>query len=675
MRLFLLLVLATSAVPAVAQSQIRLNQTGFYPGQPKVAGVVAAEPGSFYVRPAGGGEAVYEGELSAARSWAPSGETVRQADFSALSEVGEYVLEVPGLGASYPFSIAERVHENVARAALKGYYFQRASTALASEYAGPWARPAGHPDTEVIVHPSAASEGRPAGSTISAPKGWYDAGDYNKYVVNSGISVGTLLQLYEHFPDYFTAFGLDIPESGNGIPDLLDEVLWNVRWMLDMQDPADGGVYHKLTHANFSGAVMPHEASAPRYVVQKGTAATLDFAAVMAQASRIFDDFEGELPGLADSLLAASLNAWDWARTNPDVAYDQSVLNAAFDPDIQTGAYGDSDFADEFDWAAMELYVTTQADSFLVATQPTNPIQMGIPWWGGVRELGYYSLLEHREAVAADIDTTALKARLLSAADAFVARRATSAYGVVMSSGDFYWGSNAVAGNQGIQLLQAYRLTGDTEYLETAIAALDYLLGRNATGYSFVTGHGSRTPMEPHHRPSEADDVAEPVPGLLVGGPNPGQEDGCSYPSDEPARSYLDDWCSYASNEITINWNAPLAYLAGAVEALLSSTGLPTSGEPSHGALPKRLPTVSYPNPFRTSATIRFSLPHSASVSVRVYDLLGRAVSVLTDGEALRPGTHELAFEARSLPSGMYIYRVETAGGLAFGSMTLVRAE
>jgi endoglucanase len=136
---------------------------------------------------------------------------------------------------------------------------------------------------------------------------------------------------------------------------------------------------------------------------------------------------------------------------------------------------------------------------------------------------------------------------------------------------DFVWGSSAVAGNQGIALVQAYRLTGDERYLHFALANLDYLLGRNATGYSFVTGFGDKPPMHPHHRPSIADGVTQPVPGLLVGGPNPRapQQDRCtSYTSEVPDEVYSDDACSYASNEIAINWNAPLAYLAAALEAL-----------------------------------------------------------------------------------------------------------
>jgi hypothetical protein len=165
--------------------------------------------------------------------------------------------------------------------------------------------------------------------SLGTSQTWQHSGDYNKYIVNSGISTYTLLAAYEHFPEYYRQFEFNIPESGNGIPDILDEALWNIDWMLTMQAPNDGGVYHKLTTANFSGFVMPNQDTARRYVVQKGTAATLNFAAVMAQASRIFQSFNSEMPGFAETCLDAALDAWRWARKNPNLRYSQSALNAA----------------------------------------------------------------------------------------------------------------------------------------------------------------------------------------------------------------------------------------------------------------------------------------------------------------------------------------------------------
>ena len=270
------------AVPAAAQesaSRIRLNQVGFYPRAPKEAVVVGADAGPFSVVRTAEQKAtrdtVHRGTLGATQPWGLSGETVRRADFSALRRPGTYALIVPGVGRSHAFQVDTAVHRSVAEAALKGYYFfQRASTSLPARYAGVWARAAGHPDDSV-----------PAGTVLAAPRGWYDAGDYNKYVVNSGISTYTLLALREHYPAFADDLETDIPERANGVPDVLDEALWNLRWMLAMQDPHDGGVYHKLTHASFQDFVLPEAVTAPRYVVQKSTTAALNFAAVMAQAA------------------------------------------------------------------------------------------------------------------------------------------------------------------------------------------------------------------------------------------------------------------------------------------------------------------------------------------------------------------------------------------------------
>lgn len=574
-----LMLLLAATLPAAAQEgadRVRLNQIGFYPAAPKEAVVVDAPAGDFYITTVVEGDTVFAGALGMEHVWEASGEHVRRADFSALQQAGDYVLVVPGGGTSYPFEIKEAVHRPIATAGLKGYYFQRASTALDARYAGVWARAAGHADEVVQVHASAATAERPTGTLMAAPRGWYDAGDYNKYIVNSGISTYTLLALYEHYPAFAASLEANIPESGDAVPDVLDEALWNLRWMLAMQDPNDGGVYHKLTHANFQGEVMPDQATAPRYVVQKSTPATLDFAAVMAQAARIFDDFDDAFPGLADSMQTAALVAWHWARRNPGVGYNQRALNEAHDPDVVTGAYGGSDFSDEMAWAAVELFITSEADSFLTIASPLAQ-EADVPSWGSVRTLGWYSLLHHRERAAAVVDTVSMKSRYLSFADALVSARAEVPFGTVMGNTpqDFVWGSNAVAANQGMALMQAFQLTADSTYLWAALSNLDYLLGRNATGFSFVTGIGDHTPMHPHHRPSQADGIAAPVPGLLAGGPNPGQQDGCTYASDLPARSYVDDWCSYASNEIAINWNAPLVYLAGAIEAEMADADAP----------------------------------------------------------------------------------------------------
>lgn len=578
MKKFLLIVLLAVSMPLVlnaqkSESEIRLNQIGFYPDAPKVAIITDVEATEFSIKAVNSGEIVFKSKLSSPRKSVFSGKFTRIADFSAVTKPGTYILNLPGIGDSYPFEIKQSVFTDLTKGLIKSYYFQRMSIPLPVKYAGKWNRAAGHPDNKVIVHPAAASPDRPAGTVISCPGGWYDAGDYNKYIVNSGITMGTLLSLYEDFPSYFDTLKINIPEHGNGAPDLLNEILWNLRWMLTMQDPADGGVYNKVTNASFDEMVMPSECLNPRYVVPKGTAATLDFTAVMAQAGRIFGNFNKVFPGLSDSCMRSAEKAWGWAVKNPKMVYDQNNMNKMFKPVITTGGYGDTDFGDEFIWAAAELYVSTGKESYYNSHPIFPDTLMQLPSWNDVKLLGYYTLARNEKKLtnSAKKDFTQLKSRILKEAENIIAGVSDRAYMTVMgkSAHEFIWGSNSVAANQGILLIQAYKLTNDRKYLDYALSNLDYVLGRNATGYSFVTGYGKKTPMFPHHRLSEADGITDPIPGLIVGGPNPGQQDGCkTYPSAIPDESYTDALCSYASNEIAINWNAPAAYLAGALEAL-----------------------------------------------------------------------------------------------------------
>ncbi|MBN6149753.1 glycoside hydrolase family 9 protein [Xanthomonas sp. AmX2] len=547
-----------------ASSPIRLNQLGYLPAASKLAVVPDGHGDAFAVERGDSGEVVLRGRLGAAAEWAPARQRVRIADFSALRAPGRYRLRVDGLPPSDAFGIAADAYAELSRAALKAYYYNRAGTALTGQYAGRHARAAGHPDTDVRIHASAASPGRPVGSSIAAPKGWYDAGDYNKYVVNSGISVYTLLAAYEQFPAYFAAQKDGIPDSGGGVPDILREVDWNLQWMLAMQDPADGGVYHKLTNLGFDGMVMPDQARARRYVVQKSTAATLDFAAAMAQASRIYAPFDAQYPGLSARMLDASRRAWAWAQAHPQAVYRQP-------DDVRTGDYGDARLDDEFAWAATELYLATGEDAFYDAAMARD-VPASVPNWGSVGGLAWMSLAQHRDRLTAHADRARIAREIERLAAQLAARWQASAWRVAMDTDDFRWGSNSIALNQAMMLLQGYRLQRKPQYLQAAQSQLDYVLGRNPLGLSFVTGTGQRAPLHIHHRISIADGVATPVPGWLVGGPQPGQQDArdctVAYASSLPALSYLDHECSYASNEVAINWNAPLVYVSAALQVL-----------------------------------------------------------------------------------------------------------
>lgn len=536
-----------SLAAAASAATAYINQVGYRTGDTKEFALVDGSGTVEIVD--GSGTTVLTATPSAASNWAPSGQSVQLVDFSDLKTPGTYSIKVGGQVVRNDLKIADSPFEDVTKASLKWYYYQRASMALEETYAGQWKRAAGHTNETAQLHKSAGS------GSLQSSKGWYDAGDYGRYIVNSGITTYTLLSLYEHFPDYFKTLKWNIPADGN-LPDLLAEIKYNLDWMLTMQ-ASDGAVYHKLTTLQFPGDVMPNKDTEQLYVIGKGTAATFDFAAVMAVAARVYRPFDASY---ADKCLEAAKKAYAWGAQNPNVKFNNPS-------DVGTGSYADGSLGDEKDFAGTELFVTTGDASY-----KTSGASHNLPGWADVSGLATYGKATH----ATEFGNVAQVAKdtLLSVADDFEAR-STTGFGVVMGDNDFYWGSNSVAGNQGVWLLHAYYLTGDKKYYVAATKVLDYLLGKNPLDMSFVTGYGTKSPMMPHHRPSTADGVKDPVPGMIVGGPQPGGEDIGSqtweckdYRTGKPATSYTDNRCSYATNEVAINWNAPFAYLAGAIEAI-----------------------------------------------------------------------------------------------------------
>lgn len=623
--------------------EIRYNQVAYLTGRPKVINVVSNASFSdvaYAVYEEGSSTALLEGVAGSSTVWAPSREFADAIDITAIDAPGNYVFETAD--KSITFRVSTDGYDLLSEASLKYYYFNRASQELTAEFAGPWARPLGHPDDRVLVHSSAASANRPTGTVISSPKGWYDAGDYNKYIVNSGISTYTLLAAYEHYPEYYEKLSIDIPEQGGDLPDILDEVIWNLDWMLTMQDPGDGGVYHKLTGLDFSGIIMPHRYNATRYVVQKSTAAALNFAAVLATASRIFEEFEDVRPGYSATLLEAARNAYTWAKANPTNFYNQPS-------DVRTGEYGDRNVRDEFDWAAVELFITTGEATFR-SDFNEGSIGGGVPAWPYTAPLALISLSHHADEIGSDVNANAVKNLLIRSANPLRSAVQQSALQVAMSdNGDYVWGSNGVAGNQIMMLIRAYESTDDESYLDAAYTAMDYLLGRNGTGYSYVSGFGDQSPRRPHHRQSEADNVDDPVPGMLAGGPNPGQQDNCSgYPNNFPASSYVDSWCSFASNEVTINWNAPLAYGINALR--FYQVGLTTSTEDLDVTGQNSL--MIYPNPGVSTVYIP-ELENGVGQSRRleVIDLSGKVVLQDYTLNAAR-------IDVSALPVGIYVFKL-----------------
>ncbi len=544
------------------QGMIHINQVGYVPGATKVAIINSQrfEFQQFHVIRTDIDEIVYTGQVTGKQgaddaTTAPildssSGDFVYRADFSAWTEPGTYVIEVPAYGRSHPFVIGDQVYTDVKQALLKNLYYQRCGMELVEAHAGVYTHAQCHQElARLYDQPDVA---------IDVTGGWHDAGDYGRYVAPGANAAAALLLAYERFPDRFQDT-INIPESGNGVPDLLNEVRYELEWLLRMQDTDSGGAYHKVTGRSFEGFIMPEYDHNELVVLPVSPTATGDLAAVMAMASRIYNAYDH---GFSIRALAAAEQAWAWLLANPDAAGYRNP------PDIVTGEYGDSNSLDERFWAAVELYKTTGKTIYheYVKENYNKVNKLGLGWtdMSGFGTLSYLFMNDAQQDAEA---YAALKAALLKEADQMVDRASRDGYLIPMSSADYGWGSNMNVMNKAVLLIAAYELQANEPYIETAESLFHYLLGRNALDKSYVSGFGSNPMMHPHHRPSGADGIVEPIPGLVSGGPNRSIQDPTAeeFLSENkfPARGYIDHEGSWSTNETTIYWNAPAVFVAG----------------------------------------------------------------------------------------------------------------
>ncbi|WP_150275881.1 glycoside hydrolase family 9 protein [Paenibacillus tepidiphilus] len=528
---------------------IALNQLGYITDAEKLA-VFRGEGREFRVVEEESGAVVFTGRTDSPKQDLPSGASVHTGDFSAVTAPGSYRIESEDGAVSAVFCITDKPYHNLQQGLLKAFYFYRCGVELSEAYAGPWAHKACHTGTGTVY-------GQPE-LKLDSCGGWHDAGDYGKYSGPGAKAVADLLLAYELYPSAFAA-PIPIPESGTGMPDVLLECKVELDWLFKMQEAGTGGVYHKLTTLSFPGLdVMPEDDTAELYFSPVSATATGNFAGVMALAARIYRPFD---PVYAGRCLEAAVQAWSWLEGHPEAG---GFTNP---PEISTGEYPDGEVRDERYWAAAELLRTTGEDKYHQAVLglvklPFPKYELG---WGDMGGYGSLAYLLNGE-VRADADTFAsLKAGLLAEADRLLMQSGEDGYRISLREEDYIWGSNMVVLNRAMTLLAAEHLSGDERYAACALDHLHYLLGRNVLDISYVTGFGDRPVMHPHHRPSVGDGVAEPVPGLVAGGPDRGLHDEyvAQHLQGRPAAAcFADHEDSYSTNEVTIYWNSPAVFVA-----------------------------------------------------------------------------------------------------------------
>jgi len=518
---------------------IHINQLGYRPNDPKKAVMTQAET-EFQIVRVSDNAVVYSGKAGEPVTDSASADTVRIADFSGFKEEGEYIVRTSS-ARSYPFKIDDNPYAGLRAALLEMFNYQKCGVDLEC---GPWSHPACHAVTATVYGTSEKKD---------VTGGWHDAGDYGRYIVPAAKAVADLLLAHEF--------------SSNPDSQLPDTVWFEIEWMLKMQDEKTGGVYHKVSCERFDALdEMPHDERGELILSPVSAAATADFAASMALASRFY-------PVHKDTLLGAAKRAWKWCTANPDAPGFKNP------PGISTGGYGDDNDSDERFWAACELFAATEdetyheyirASGFLSESRRDEghnsvlfPFGLG---WGNVETYGHIAYLLNT-GMTDNTTKQGMKDALLRSCGEIMELYGKSPYGV--SLGDVYrWGSNMTVANNAMMLILGSRLaSGGSEYTEAALEHFHYLLGKNPLSQSYVTGFGPTAPKNPHHRPSVAKGAA--VPGMVVGGPcmtvtrDPAINAHCA--DAPPAKRYVDHKDSFASNEITIYWNSPVYFVMAAL--------------------------------------------------------------------------------------------------------------
>jgi endoglucanase len=555
-------------------ADIFINQVGFRPQDPKAFVTDAGEVPFKVIRTATG-KSVLDGKTVLRRASDPAtGLDLFWGDFSRINEPGAYRIQLADGSESTAFEIRGDIYAEVAGKSLKSYYLSRCGVPLENRWAGIFARPACHTD-DARHHPLMGGDGHRV-----TTGGWHDAGDFGKYVHSASVSLAHMLMMYERFPKAFASDAIGIPESGNGIPDLLDEMQVELDWMLTMQvrdsdSELAGGVHYMVNTYDYRW-VTAEDDKADRFVYGISSVSTADFAAAMALAARVF----ATVPALkekAERFHRAALLAWSFLERHPGLYPENGFIRPA---DTVTGGYADSpDLNDRDDrlWAAVELALTgsdprfvqtleRRDDPFLVEKFFQSDSFSGQLRWENTVAFPFVQAAWQPVPGLEPDQQKRIRQQFLRYREQLLERMEQDGFGVALEQ--YFWGSTGGALALGQMLIFASQLAPErAEFRQGALHQLHYVLGRNALNRSFVSGVGHRYPRAIHHAVFANDGLDAIHPGLLAGGPNPNLGADQTLPgffddATPPALCYVDHIDSWASNENCILYNAPLVALA-----------------------------------------------------------------------------------------------------------------
>lgn len=526
------------------EKSIFINQVGYLPADKKIAYLTNEAKSDFLtfeVCDFFSKTVVFTGKICSKCTNEPKfvdsavGEEIFVADFSDFTKEGKYFIKINDY-ESFPFEIKNQVYKDLFYSALNYFNLSRCGQGIC------------HTGTAEIYGTS---------ETKNVQGGWHDAGDYGRYVVPTAKTVMDLLFAFETSQNFFSEF------------DILAEVKFALEWMLQMQR-SDGAVYHKISCYHFCGFIKPEDEKEKLVISPVSTAATADFAGCLAFASKFYKNTDKVF---AETLLNAALKAQEYLNHHDDEIF----INP---PEITTGSYGDVNVSDERYFALCAIWEATFDEKFLKKAIEirTEEIQSSGKksekkhfWhdgfgWGIMSGFGNEILIKNSEKIPEDYKEflNELKNTIILNAEKTLENAQNSAFNYASK---FYgWGSNGAICDQAHSLILAYKLTQNQEFKIVAKAQIDYILGCNPLNWCYVTGEGSKSPKNPHHRPSGA--TKKTMPGMLVGGPCAALQDEYAqkHLANLPAlKCYADAEHSYSTNEVAIYWNSAFVYVLSQV--------------------------------------------------------------------------------------------------------------
>lgn len=546
------------SVSEAADDGIHVDQVGYLTNHDKVAMVADAKDKTFEIIDTKTNKVVFTGKLSAPKYDAMSEENLSKADFTKLKTPGTYILKV-GNRESYDFEIGDNVYAVPAVQSWRSYTLSRSNTPIDDTDVSGLKLKGGHPqDKEAKVY--FTDKLNKKGDVVDVSGGWYDAGDYGKYITTAGLSSAELMLAYEANPDHFTKGQLVFPKgvkSDENLPDVLSEVKFEIDWMRKMQRQ-DGSTFHKVSGLTWPGFdISPDTDTQPRYIFSTATYSSAIYGASLAVGARVYEPFD---KAYAQSLKKDAERVWDYLQKTPNPVYrvDEGQENGS-------GPYNKNTDIEERLWLAAEMFLTTgdkKYENYLQKEKDRLTDKPSFFTWDNTLALAQFA---YAKAKNADKGLqTEVRNAFISYADDILNKINNDGFECALAKEEYTWASTKNDLTQADILLMAYQLQPKQEYIDGALAQIHYLFGRNALNKSFMTGIGDNPPEHPHNRIHES--TGAYVAGLVVGGPNHvigGDPDQTKYLESghiPVAKSYIDVLTSWSTNEYAIDYTAAAVY-------------------------------------------------------------------------------------------------------------------